>query len=126
MFRLHFRKSRRFLLITTLAVVAALVFAAAAYATGANISPEAQVGHSGSAVSWTGSWSGTSPFDVDFFYGFGGANTAYHLSALNHPFSYTFYNCVDTVYYQTLQVTDHLGLQAGAESDVQVLKGNIC
>jgi len=127
MFRSHLRKSRRFLLITTLVAVVALVLAAAAYATGANISPESQVGHSGVQVSWTGSWSGTSPFDVYFYYGDGGANT--HLSntsATSHTFHYTFYPCIDTVYYQTLEVTDHLGLNAGAESEVQVLKGDIC
>jgi hypothetical protein len=127
MFQLHLRKSRRFLFITTLIAVAALVFAAAAYATGASISPETQVGHSGVAVGWTGMWSGTSPFDVFFYYGDAGSNT--HLSntsSTSHNFSHTYFNCVDTVYDQTLEVTDHLGLNAGAESEVQVLKGTIC
>jgi hypothetical protein len=127
MFRSHLRKSHRFLLITTLVAVVALVVAGAAYATGASISPESQVGHSGVQVSWTGSWSGSSPFNVYFYYGDGSANK--HLSGYggtSSPFHYTFYNCVDTVYYQTLDVTDNLGLEAGAESEVQVLKGDIC
>ncbi len=127
MFRSHLRRSHRLLLTTTLVAVVALIAAGVAYATSAGISPDSQVGHSGVQVSWSATWSGTAPFNVDFFYGFQGANTPLpNTNSTSHTFHYTFYNCTDTVYYQDLQVTDHLGLNAGAESEVQVLKGDIC
>jgi hypothetical protein len=127
MFRSHLRKSHRFLLTTTLVAVVALVLAAAAYAIGSSVSPESQTGTGGIQVSWTGNWSGVSPFDVYFYYGDGAANK--HLAntnATSSRFVYTFYPCNETTYTQTLQVTDHLGLNSASQSQAQIQPGNIC
>jgi hypothetical protein len=55
-----FRKSRRFVLVTTVVALAALVLAAVAYAVSSSISPETQFAHGGDTVSWFTTWSGTS------------------------------------------------------------------
>lgn len=121
----HLRKSRRFLLITALVAVVALVFAAAAFA--ASISPYQQGAQGGDSVTWTGYWSGTSPFDVTFHFGDGsssGLSNTYATSATFGP--HKFYPCYETTYTQTLDVTDHLNLHSSYQSETIVNPGSIC
>lgn len=127
MFRPHLRKSRRFLLVTALVAAVALVFAAAAYAVGSSVSPASQGAQGGTYVNWTGRWSGTPNFTVDFFFGDGSSPA--HVPPTNQtssPFSHPFYPCFETTYTQKLKVTDALGLQSTSQSQTIVQPGNIC
>ena len=102
-----FRKSRRFLLITTLVAVAALVFAAAASA--ATVSPETQTVQGGDNVYWTGYWSGTSPFDVTFYFGDGAYYGLPRTISTQYRFGpHQFYPCYEHTYYRG-RLEEHRG-----------------
>lgn len=120
-----FRKSRRFVLITTLVAVAALVFAAAASA--ATVSPETQTVQGGDNVYWTGYWSGTSPFDVTFYFGDGAYYGLPRTISTQYRFGpHQFYPCYEHTYYQTLDVTDANNLFSSYEAETIVNPGSTC
>lgn len=115
-------------LVTIVVIAAVLAGAGIAYATSSGITPNTQTVHSGNQVSWTGTWSGTPPYTVDFYYDLGNSADHTHLvtSSTSHTFTYTFYDCTDTTHTQYLQMTDSDGLFSGSESSTVVIHGNIC
>lgn len=126
MFRPHLRKPRRFLLITALVAIVALVAAGAAFA-GVSLSPESQTVNSGDVTSWVGSWWGVSPFDVTFTWGDGTTPfTMNRWNATGDTFKHTFYTCYDEYYAQTLTVTDAANSTSSQSVHTTVLAGNIC
>jgi hypothetical protein len=96
------RSSLAFLLTISLAVALAGV----AIATTANASPETQSHAHGVASTWSGTWSGTSPFYVKFNYGDGYSWIAASTTATSHNWSHTYWPCTYTTFHPYLYVVD--------------------
>lgn len=89
------------------AFVVALILALPALAiTSVSLTPVTQSHPHGQASSWTGSWNGgPGPYVYRFNRGDGTAQTGSTTSTTRF-FSYTYWPCSTTTYYQTLGVTD--------------------
>lgn len=97
---------RRLLMALLLAALVVAGVAGVAIATTANASPESQIHANGVASSWSGSWSGTSPFYVKFNYGDGAFWLRTSTTATSKTWSHTYWPCVTTTYYPYLYVVD--------------------
>ena len=92
----------------------------------ASIYPYSQTTQSGTTVYWGGSWSGTAPYTVTFYYGDGSSTTATNTNQTSLGYSHAFYTCTGATYTQRLHVVDHTGNATDAYAYTTVSRGNIC
>lgn len=97
---------RRLILASLLTISLAAALAGVAIATTANASPESQSHAHGVASTWTGTWSGTSPFYVKFSYGDGTSWIRTSTTATSGNWSHTYWPCTTTTYHPYLYVVD--------------------
>ncbi len=103
-----------------------LMAAGPASAIGATLVPDTQSVCSGCYATWGGAWTGTSPYNVVFYYGDGTDWSVNGTTSTSHGWSHSFYTCTGQEYTQHLHVQDHTGAKADAYAYTSVTKGNIC
>jgi hypothetical protein len=112
-------------LVIPLALALLAVTAPAASAVSAQISPTSQSRAHGQTAQWTLSWGHTGPYNVQFKYGDGGQRNWTNTSLTGSNASRVFMPCSNTVYTQTLKVTDSYGT-AETQSTTTVTGGSPC
>lgn len=90
------------------AAMLTLALVSPALAVTADASPESQTHAHGVQSSWSGSWTGLSPYDVVFYYGDGlsdnrGSAVTYHSTT----FAHTYYPCTGTTFTAHLNVWEY-------------------
>lgn len=102
------------------------VDSAGAAAPGATIFPYSQTVQSGTSVTWGGSWSGTAPYNVTFYYGDGAKTVINGTNSISKGYVHTLVSCTGQTYTEHLHIVDHTGQTADAYAYTTVSRGNQC